>query len=150
MSILTYKTSRGPMYDHPCSSFDSSLCGAYNKEQSVSGGYQYHQVQSGSGSGRFSEDSGYPGLPMISSMSTDIDVLPPLHLDKHPSFYKQRSLPYRVPKQASSVCLSSPSGSLDRDASSQVFAHSVNSLKEEDLIDERESSWQSVSSRHAR
>ena len=145
MSIPTYGTSRGPIYDHPHSSFDSSLCGVYNKEQSVRGGYQYHQVQYGSGSGRFSEDSVYPGSPMITSMSPDVDVPPPLHLDKHPSFRKQRSLPCHVPKLASSVCWSSPSGSLDRDASSQVFTDSVNSLKEKDLYDERGSSWQSVS-----
>ena len=138
------------MYYHPHSSFDSSLRGVYNKEQSVSGGYQYHQVQSGSASGRFSEDSGYPGLPMISSMSPDVDGPPPFHLDKHPSFRKQRSLPCRVPKRASSVCSSAPSEILDRDASPQLFAHSVNSLKEEDLFDERGSSWQFVSSRRAR
>ena len=52
----------------------------------------------GSASGQFSKDSGYPGSPMISSMSPDVDVPPPFHLDKHPSFRKQRSLPCRVPK----------------------------------------------------
>ena len=145
VSIPTYGTLRGPIYDHPRSSFDSSLPGAYNKEQSVSGGYQYHQVQSGSGSGRFREDSGYPGSPVTNSMSPAADLPPPLRLDKHPSFRKQHSLPCRVPKRAGSVCSSSPSGSLDRDASSQVFAHSVNSLNEEDLFDERGSSRQSVS-----
>ena len=53
VSIPTYGKLRGLiyMYDHPHSSFDSSLRGAYNKEQSVSGGYQYHQVQFGSASG---------------------------------------------------------------------------------------------------
>lgn len=70
-----------------------------------------------------------------------MDTPPPIRLDKHPSFNRQRSLPCRVPKRASS---SSLAGSYDKD-SSHASAHSVNSLNDEDLFNERGSSRHSVS-----
>ena len=137
VSISPQDISAGRIYDRPRPSFDASYPASYQREQSVSYGYQYHQVPTG----RLREDSGYPGSPISSSISPAVDTPPPVRLDKHPSFNRQRSLPCRVPKRTSS---SSPAGSLDKDPS-HASVHSVNSLNEEDLFNERASSRHSVS-----
>lgn len=97
-------------------------------------GYQYHQVPSN----RLREDSGFKDSPISHSVSPSQDVPPPIRLDKHPSFRKQRSAPCRVPRTGSSMC-SSLSGSFDREP------HSVGSFNDDELFDERVSSRQSIS-----
>lgn len=103
-------------------------------------GYQYHQVPSN----RLREDSGFKDSPISHSVSPSQSVPPPIRLDKHPSFRKQRSVPCRVPRTGSSIC-SSPSGSFDREPSQQSYGHSVGSFNDDELFDERVSSRQSIS-----
>ena len=137
VSIPTHDSFSGGIYSRPRTSVDSSLPSSYQKEQSVSYGYQYHQVPSRR------EDSGFTESPISQSISPALTG-PPVRLDKHPSFRKQRSLPCHVPRRAGSVCSSSPSGSYDRDPSLS-YGHSVGSFNDEEMFDERVASHQSVS-----
>ena len=96
-------------------------------------GYQYNQVPSN----RLREDSGFKDSPISHSVSPSQDVPPPIRLDKHPSFRKQRSAPCHVPHTGSSVC-SSLSGSFDHEP------HSVGSFNDDELLEERVGSHQSI------
>ena len=104
----------------PRSSVDMGLPSSY---QRLCNGYQYP-------SGQIKEvDSGFKDSLLSHSVSpAQNDTPPPIRLDKHPSFRKQRST-------------MSPSESFNGGA----FGHSVGSLNEDILFNERATSQQSVS-----
>ena len=143
VSIATRDTSH---YARPRASVDRSLPSSYQRSNFHT--YEYQQIPSG---GERAEDSGFKDSPFSHSVSPapQDDVPPPIRLDKHPSFCKQRSTPCRVPRSAtSSRCSMSPSersGSLT--GQSQSFGRSVRSFNEEMMFDERgaEPSRKSVS-----
>ena len=118
------------------------LPSSYQREQSLSNGYQYQHVPSGQ---MKDVDSGFKDSLMSHPVSpAKHDTPPPIRLDKHPSFRKQRSMPCRVPRgsMTSSRCSMSPSESSNGGA----FGHSVGSLNEDLMFEsERVTSRQSVS-----
>ena len=137
---VSIPTQDSGVYSRPRSSVDMSLPSSYQKDQSVSRGYQYHEIPSS----RLREDSGFKDSPISHSCSpAQSDIPPPIRLDKHPSIRKQRSTPCRVPRSTtSSRCSTSPSESCDPSLS---YGHSVGSFNDDDMFDERAISRQSVS-----
>ena len=90
-----------------------------------------------------SDDSGFKDSPITHSVSPAQDVPPPIRLDKHPSFRKQRSAPCHIHIQRGCRCSPSPSGSYG--APSQSYGNGVGSFNEEMFGEQRIVSWQSVS-----
>jgi hypothetical protein len=128
VSIPTHESG---IYSRPRSSVDMSLPSSYQKDQSVSRGYQYHDIPPN----RLREDSGFKDSPISHSASPAQDVPPPIRLDKHPSIRKQRSTPCRVPRSTtSSRCSTSPSESCDP---SHSYGQSVGSFNGEEIFEER-------------
>jgi hypothetical protein len=126
---VSIPTRDSSVYSRPRSSVDMSLPSSYQRSQSSSS-FQYSQVSV--------DDSGFKDSPI--SCSPAQDVPPPVRLDKHPSFRKQRSVP--VPR--SSRCSPSPSGSFGA-PSQQSYSQSVGSFNDDEMFDERAMSRQSVS-----
>ncbi|CAI8055664.1 hypothetical protein GBAR_LOCUS30365 [Geodia barretti] len=131
---VSIPTKDSAVYSRPRSSIDMSLPSSYQRSQSSSS-FQYSQVSVGAG-----DDSGFKDSPISRSRSPAQDVPPPVRLDKHPSFRKQRSVP--VPRSSRSSA--SPSGSFGA-PSQQSYSHSVGSFNDDEMFDERAMSRQSVS-----
>ena len=113
-----------------------SLPSSYQRGQSssTSHSYQYQEIPGPS------EDSGFKDSPISHSVSPPQDVPPPIRLDKHPSFRKQRSMPCRIQRTSRSSI--SPSGSY---GASSSHGHCVGSFNDEEMFDERAMSRQSAS-----
>ena len=134
MSITAHENSN---YSRPRASVDMSLPSSYQRSQSHNN-YDYQEVSTSG----LREDSGFKDSPFSNSSASSApkeDTPPPIRLDKHPSFRKQRSNPCRVPRSAaSSRCSTSPS---ERSGSftgrSQSYGQSVGSFNDEELFDER-------------
>ena len=105
-----------------------SLPSLYERSQSSSS-FQYSQGSVGP-----SDDSGFKDSPLSNSRSLAQDVPPPVRLDTHPSFRKQRSVP--VPRSSAS-----PSGSFGA-PSQQSYSHSVDTFNDDEMFDERAMSRQ--------
>lgn len=115
------QTRSTTIYDIPTPrpSYDSSYPSGYQKRGPYPAGYQYYQVPP---NGRLADpDSGNPASPLSHSPLTG----PPVRLDKHPSFRKQRSLPCDISRRNRSP----HSGSVETPP-----GHSVDSLIGEDTL----------------
>lgn len=116
-----------PIYDVPRASFDSSFPPSYQRQASISSGYQHHKV--------CSQDSGImsPG---------SLDEPPPVHLDKHPSFRKKRSAPCDMPRRKGSYHSHnrSPDDNSTRNNSNPSMQSADSLLNEETLFQHQESS----------
>ena len=116
-----------PIYDVPRASFDSSFPPSYQRQASISSGYQHHKFSS--------QDSGImsPG---------SVDEPPPVHLDKHPSFRKKRSAPCDMPGRKGSYHSHnrSPNGNSTQNNSDPSMQSADSLLNEETLFQHQESS----------
>ena len=121
-----------PIYDIPRASYDSSLPPSYQRQGSISSGYQHHKLNRMDSS----QDPGSGVSP------TDSSEPPPVRLDKHPSIRKKRSAPCDMPGRNGSrhSHSSSPGGSVDRDTSIPSMQSTESLINEETLFQQEESS----------
>ena len=118
-----------PIYDVPRASFDSSFPPSYQRQGSISTGYQQHKFSS--------QDSG-----IMSPGAMSVDEPPPVHLDKHPSFRKKRSAPCDMPGRKGSYHSHdrSPDENSTRNNSNPSMQSADSLLNEETLFQHQESS----------